>query len=383
MPFKNRRLKNRVQQWLKEGLITSPQGEAILQREQSSSHRPGREWGLLGFLLVAAFSTGTGIISLIAAGWHSIAPGVKLAGFFVILITTAAVALKLKKQGSTNSVYFEALLVLFMILCLAGQGLISQIYNITGEVYELLFFWSVMTFGLLPLSGLSLPGHLWMGGFYIALSTWGMSVWSQSFIYKITLLHPLFFVFLFLLFHNKTFTKPARFFGSLKHTVGEWVLLTGAIGLVVSHFPPPKDFQFFGGWELAVLVFLALPVGWAILQTPFKRVQKTLMGALLVMFFVFYILRGGVELNSLALMILSSVELSLAALLCASFKQREWFLLFVAALVIRILVFYIVLFKSLALTGLILILMGVIIFGIVHTLKKHKKRLSLWLQRLG
>lgn len=381
MPFKNRRLKNKVQQWMEAGLITPPQGEAILKKEQTP--RPhGREWGLLGFLLVAACATGTGVISLIAANWHSIAPGLKLAGFFVVLTGTAAGALRLKKKEGKNSVYFEALLILFMILCLAGQGLISQIYNIKGEAYELLFLWSFMTFGLLPLSGMSWTGHLWLSGFYIAFSTWGMSFWSQSFIYKITLLHPLFFVFGFLLFYNPSFTKAARFFGSLKPALGEWILLTGAISLIVFHFPPPEGFRVFGGVE-GIPVFLALMVvGWTILQTPFKRVQKILMSALLVMFVLCYLLRGLVPLNSLALMILSSGELSLVALLFASFSQKEWFLLFVAALIIRVLVFYIVLFKSLALTGLILILMGLIIFGVVHTLKKHKKRLSLWLHHL-
>ncbi len=367
--------KNKVEKWLAEGLIGPEQAEAILKREKFLKAGPP-QWSLSGFLLVAVFSAGIGFIALVAANWHVISPVFKLAGYFLILSGTGFFAFQTRKN---HSVYFESLLVFFMILCLAGIGLISQIYNIRGEPYEVFFLWSVMTTGLLFLNRWPLVDHLWLGGVFIAVSTWGISVWSESWVYKMVLLHPLAFLFLFLVLHNRWVGSLSSFLKLKREVLGEWTLITGLVSLAFFHGDPKGvDLSFV---EIFVLACVIGCVSFAVWMGDFKRVSKIIIQALLCLFFVFYLSRFLFPLNSLALMIFSSLKLSVVALLFASLGKKSLFLFFVAALIFRILFFYMAVFKSLTLTGFVLILFGVVIVGMVYIFKKNRERFLLWIKR--
>ena len=169
-------LKNKVDKWLSEGLISHTQKEAILNYEKTSK---GGSWILYGFLTVAVFSAGLGIIALIAANWRDIPPLVKLTCYFVLLGGVGWLTLKQKSQRG-----FELLLIFFIILCLAGIGLILQIYNIEGESYKALFFWSFITAGLMACSRTELSMWLWLGGLYMACIGWLTSINNDSLFFK-------------------------------------------------------------------------------------------------------------------------------------------------------------------------------------------------------
>ena len=131
-------IQNKTKRWLKEGLITEEQKVAILQYEKSS--KPHLSYSLYGFLVVAVVSASLGLIALIAANWRIIPSFVKLTLYFVSLGGLSFYAIKTYKISHKSQFWFEGLLLFFMLFCLAGIGLIAQIYNIKGEAHHTLFF---------------------------------------------------------------------------------------------------------------------------------------------------------------------------------------------------------------------------------------------------
>ena len=115
-------LKKKVEKWLKEGIISAEQAEAILNKEKPRFSI----WSLQGFLMVASFSIGLGVLSLIVANWAVISAFTKLFIYFLLTGFISVLALKLKQK---SDLWFETLLILVMFLCLGGIGLIAQVYK--------------------------------------------------------------------------------------------------------------------------------------------------------------------------------------------------------------------------------------------------------------
>ncbi len=376
-------LKNKVSKWLSEGLITQKQVEAILDYEKTSKFTSSA-YVLYGFLIVAVFSVSLGVIALIAANWPAIPAFVKLAGYFLILWSVGFFALKIKmkdNQGLKISFWFEPLLIFFMILCLAGIGLISQIYNIKGESYQALFFWSFITCGLMVLSRKSLTMYIWLTGLYMACIGYVTNNWDEHLYFKATALHPLLFFSCAMLFHNRKLLKvfPALVFK--RSTLEEWTVFTGFISLAFLHAVAHQKMSVFG-FESVLVFLLGLGAFLSVALSDYKKIQKHILIYMLFLFFIFYFLAFSFKLNNLTLMILSVLILALIAFFFATLKKINLFMFFVFALILRILFFYISVFKSLTLTGLILILMGAFIVGAISIVKKNKQKLLKWLEQL-
>ena len=364
-------LKSKVDKWLSEGLISHKQKEDILNYEKTSK---GGSWILYGFLIVAVFSASLGVIALIAANWRAIPPFVKLISYFMVLGAVGQLALKQKPKAM-----FELLLIFFMILCLAGIGLISQIYNIEGESYKALFFWSVITAGLMACSRTELSMYLWLGGLYMACIGWLTSMDNDSLFFKTLLLHPLLFFSLAMLLYNKKIRQTFPLLTIKRKTIEEWAVFTGFISLIGLHFVPSNLKTAF--FEPAILLFISLLVFTSVFLSAYKKIQKHLLTGILLLFFLFYFLAFSTKLNSLVLMIFSSLMLALCAFFFATLKKQKLFMLFITAMILRILFFYINLFKSLAFTGFILVLMSFIIVVGVQVLKKNKAKLRCWMEQ--
>ena len=378
-----------------------------------------------------------------------------------------------------------------MILCLAGIGLISQIYNIKGESYSGLFFWSVITYSLMWLSRKSFVMHIWIALFYTACTVWGMQAWGKNFFFEVTLLYTLFFFVCSFVFYNKKIQTNFPALTFRKGICEQWAFLAGLVSLVAFQADMPElplavftfilwfvitlthplfyrykaltdiwvigffvsfaawilreygdhtlskfillQFLFFvfctlilrnkkiqtlvsipafkirnfEGWslfagfvslcvfhsnlltdgisnfEFIVLNILGLCVYTALFLSDYKKVQKYLISGILFLYFVFYILVYSISLNSLSLMIFSSLVLTLLALLFAYLKKKTLFVLCIAALIARILFFYITLFKSLTITGVVLLVIGGVIVATIYIVKKHKTELVQWVDSLN
>ena len=377
-------LKSKTKRWLSAGLINQSQAEAILYYEKTE--KSGTIWSLSGFLIVAACSAGLGMIALIAANWRAIPIYAKLAGYFTLLTSLGYYLLTIKLKNKSRFLS-ESLLIFFVIFCLAGIGLISQIYNITGEFYEPLLLWSFITFFLILLADKRLILHIWFSGFYIAFSSWTMDVISNTEIsLKIILLFPIFFLGLATVLHNKKIEKtlPFNLLLPKRKALAEWTVFTGFISFIffnVLSFESDSN-KAVGAFDFILLSLLGGFVFTAIKFSPYKKIQKNLLNSTCFLFFLFYIMAFSTELNSLLSTLISILTLSLPAFFFATFKRKKLFGLFIFAIVVRLLIFYIDIYVSLMMTGLILVALAGLIFITVQLVKKNEKQISQWLTKL-
>lgn len=159
----------KLEHWQQSGLLSPDQVAAILAFE--AEHPQQSNWWLYSFMILGTAIIGLGIISLIAANWANIPDSIKLGADFALLATLAG-GIYWQYPNRRNGVWFEVLLVGFMLLCLASIGLIAQIYHISGKWYHALLFWSAIT-SLLSL----FARNLFTRFFWVTLFLYGI-VWS-------------------------------------------------------------------------------------------------------------------------------------------------------------------------------------------------------------
>lgn len=155
---------HKLKQWLKAGVIDKQTHQAISQFEVKRSQE--RPYILYAFLSLGAVAIMTGIISLIAFNWKNISDALKLGIDFFIFITLA-ISLYYCKQ-TNRQIVFEILLVLYCLWIPASIGLISQVFNQTGELYNALLLSCALSTILVFFSHKALLPHLWLAAFSFA-----------------------------------------------------------------------------------------------------------------------------------------------------------------------------------------------------------------------
>ena len=174
------KLQKQLDRWQSNGLITEDQSEQIMAFEGRSGRKT--QWILYGFIILGVFVLGIGAISIIASNWDRIPGMAKLAVDFLVLISLAGAILRYSK--SANQIVFDGLAALFILLCLASIGLISQVYHTGGELYQALFLWSLITLPVTLLGNRGFLYYLWVAGFVTLLFTWTLtpsSFWYDHF----------------------------------------------------------------------------------------------------------------------------------------------------------------------------------------------------------
>ena len=163
---KNRKL----QEWHRQGLISSDQLDQILAYESNPKNRTKnqRPWVLIGFLLLGGLLMGGGIISLVAANWQDITNGQKLLGAFTLLLLCGLALVE--SHHRQQRLIAETINVIYALLCLASIGLISQIYHTGGELYQALLLWASITVGLAFMTKHLLVTSLWVAGLILSLA---------------------------------------------------------------------------------------------------------------------------------------------------------------------------------------------------------------------
>ena len=371
-------LKNKLKKWLSKGLITPAQEKAILKYEKNSGINS--LWSLYGFLLVSACSISFGIAALIAANWHFIPVYAKLTGYFVFLSGTAFLALKIKIKNK-SALWFEILVVVFMILCQVGIGLIAQIYHLEGESYQALFLWTFITSGLMMSSSKKFTINLWLIGLYIALISWK----EPPIELKIDCLIPLVFFLLAMAFHNRKIAEAFPFLLSKRKVFETWAVFTGLISLVSLN-----SFNFFENktislflWEYCLLFAMGLILFLTVIFSDYKKIQKILLSYILILFFIFFLFIADVSQKlTLLNMSLSVLILILASFLSLTFERSGLFMLFIVSAIARVFFFYMETYKNLTLTGFILILTGLIIIFMFQLFRKNKEQFKQWIGQL-
>jgi uncharacterized membrane protein len=143
--------------WLKQGLITAEQQQAILDFEAT---KPTGSWQSWGFVALGAIIAGIGLVSIVAANWGAIPDSLKL-GFDFFLLTITALGIYFN-QNSLKPHRFDALIIIYLLLCLASIGLISQIYHTGGLLHHAFLFWSAITLPVALFSRKAFVPYLWV-----------------------------------------------------------------------------------------------------------------------------------------------------------------------------------------------------------------------------
>lgn len=126
------------------GIISPEQKSEILKFDDTTSGG----FVMKALSLLAIFTIGIGVISMIASNWEAISDGVKLFVMFVVLFATAGGAVYYRQTGQTDKA--ENWLVGLFLFTGAAIGLVIQIYHLSGGKMHTPFgFWCLTTLPLL------------------------------------------------------------------------------------------------------------------------------------------------------------------------------------------------------------------------------------------
>jgi uncharacterized membrane protein len=169
MPSFTRRLRHETPDWVRDGVVTAQQAEAILARYPESGRwfqRPIAVFSILGGALV-----GLAIALVIAHNWAEIPRWAKLAGVLMLLLGSYAGGLFLRARD--RGLVGEGLFALAGGLLLLGIALIGQLYNLAGRESDAVLLWWAL---LIP-AAYALPSIA-----LIVLGWCGASVWFCLFV---------------------------------------------------------------------------------------------------------------------------------------------------------------------------------------------------------
>ena len=121
--------------WQAAGLIDDQAARRITSWELSQA-RPVWLWALAG---LGAFAVGMGVVAVVAANWELIPGWLKIAVNLSLNAATAVGVFVAWQRGWEKT--REILALLLSGLVLSGIALISQVYQIDGEVWQALLTW--------------------------------------------------------------------------------------------------------------------------------------------------------------------------------------------------------------------------------------------------
>jgi uncharacterized membrane protein len=184
MPSFTRRLRQETPSWVRDGVVTAPQAEAILARYPESGRwfqRPIAIFSILGGALVVL-----AVALVIAHNWQEIPRWAKLAGVLTLLLGAYAGGLVLRARG--HGLVGEGLFVLGGGLFMLGIALIGQLYNLAGrESDAVLLWWALLVPAAYALPSIALTVLGWCGAsvwfclFVLDRTTWlGRDVYANA-----------------------------------------------------------------------------------------------------------------------------------------------------------------------------------------------------------
>jgi uncharacterized membrane protein len=158
------RLRIETQRWVRDGLVSVEQAEAILARYRHTARwfaRPITIFSVLGGVLLAGAAA-----LVIAHHWHEIPRWARVGGVVTLILAAHISGLTLRTRGYGS--LGEGLFVMGGGLLLVGVALVGQLYNLTGPPSDALLLWWVL---LLP-AAYALPA-IWL-----AVLAWaGAAAW--------------------------------------------------------------------------------------------------------------------------------------------------------------------------------------------------------------
>jgi uncharacterized membrane protein len=375
---KRSNLDSSLEKWLEAGLINQDQWERIRAFEGLGvSSRSTRTQYALG--LLAAFSIGLGMISVIAANWELIPAGIKLAVYFVLF---AILAFGMWRLEGESSILGEAVPVAYLLYILAGIGLIGQIYHLRSDGWQGLVMWSAL--GLFPTLRVNRQPttFFWLLSYLGAFLAYIFSG-HQGTGQRLDIFFLSWSILGLFSFEASPFRLPA--------TLRPWcsLLSMGLTSIVFPFFAFDWDKSHSSlhhkiGLLMILISWVWLPWCWRALTIA----QRGLVALGLVGFTVRTAIIARFSWNlenwwQLAEAIAFLVQLTAMAILALQYDEERWFRTLCALMFLRVAALFLTLFGSLLLSGTGLIALGVGLLLLVRLWQKHHGDLETWLKRVG
>jgi hypothetical protein len=155
--------------WQQAGLVTADQAEAIRAFEEQRSGS-AKSWIVGGLGAVGGLAIVGGLISLIAANWNNVPVAAKLLAMGLLLAGALVAALRLDRAG--RPLVSDLFLLAHGLLALAAVGLVAQIYNLSSGPWRGLFLCAALAVPAAVVSRRSLLSDLPLAYALVGLGLW-------------------------------------------------------------------------------------------------------------------------------------------------------------------------------------------------------------------
>ena len=136
-------LYSQLQRWVREGIIDTACAQSISRLYPQPQTKTSRSWALMVFSGIGAVIVGLGVILLFAYNWHQMSKFAKLSVVFGSLALAHLVGISLFIRSDRFKGLGEALTVLGTMLFGAGIWLVAQIYHIEEHFPNAFLLWGI------------------------------------------------------------------------------------------------------------------------------------------------------------------------------------------------------------------------------------------------
>ncbi len=354
-------LSQKTEDWVAGGIITPEQAGSILSYEKQ---RPRLMTPSAVFTFLGILALGCGLCALVASNWRDISDSVKLGGMFLVLAGGAGGLCALKDK---KPVAFEAGLFLYALSFFAAIGLVGQVFHIRSDAYKAFLFWSALSLPLLFLTKRTVLAYVWLPVAFLSFmaSPWGKEIWEWF--RSLPVSPSLCFSFLFFAVYVVLSAYRRKIAASVAAPLFFYTALgfMGPLIFIRGRYNVSSD----ASWFVLILCILAFlgAVKFVLPLTP--RVKNSIYGAGAGYVLVAFAAPAGA-------LVFFLVSLLILAALCSFAYENENRRLFngmTAVFIFRILQTFFDLFGSLMMTGLGLILSGILIIAAAAAWKKVRR----------
>jgi uncharacterized membrane protein len=369
-------IKKKLEEWLNHHLIDEKTYLTIKEYEEKQKEVSSKKL-ILWVFLIAGFSIGLGIISIVAANWELIPAFLKF--IFLLGLHGAFGFLYLWFYKKHKNIFVqEILLVIFAFLFLAEIALTAQVFQLQGETYQALFFWGFL---MLFVSSISEAKFLPMMNFivlYVAISLFFYEAynWNQYVIFDFVLIYlivwGLFYVFYFFS-KNSLLVKINPIFWGIFYVYGIFVF---QFEWYANFLKPTSSEKYL---HLFLVLFAMIIILYDLYNSFIKNYQSN--KKIYYLFFINYIIFLSNYLfifNDITQKLLGTsfflLQCFLSAFLFYLLEKKNLYRFFIFLILLRLFIIYIELFEDLTFTGIGLIGLGLTIVLLVFLYKFIEKR---------
>lgn len=254
------RLKNHLKNCVTDGIISTEQGEKILEGFLERKHGL-RIKGTAWIAILAGLFISAGICLIIAHNWDKIGPIVRVAAFIILLLLSGELAIRFQNRSRALSLSLE---LLWFFLPLLGIGLYAQTFQLSGHPIRPFLVWLLLTLPIAmasphrviaPLHMVTLIAVLFYGN-HVSSDDLSISYWYGREVTVSIWAWVLSFIILIVAAIESRWRLPS---GQRKHIIG--ILIIWIILLLVSRTPLRVEH---GGWLM--LAFTAGSSFWLLLH---------------------------------------------------------------------------------------------------------------------